>query len=118
LTNAATVRVTITGRDCTAEGNTLVITEPDDPDTIVFDNGCSLTVGDFFDLNGGAQYAAGTELRAQMISGSDDPDRIAPALQVTGVYPEWTLSFDDGEDPTGPGEPDFNDIVMTVTATE
>jgi PKD repeat protein len=118
LTNAATVRVTITGRDCTAEGNTLVITEPDDPDTVVFDDGCSLNVGDFFDLNGGAQYGAGTELRAQMISGSDDPDRIAPALQVTGAYPEWTLSFDDGEDPTGPGEPDFNDIVMTVTATE
>ncbi len=118
LTNAATVRVTITGRDCTATGNTLVITEPDDPDTVVFDDGCSLNIGDFFDLNGGAQYAAGTELRAQMISGSDDPDRIAPALQVTGAYPEWTLSFDDGEDPTGPGEPDFNDIIMTVTATE
>jgi len=117
LTDAATVRVTITGRDCTADGNTLVITEPDEPDTVVFDDGCSLNVGDFFDLNGGAQYAAGTELRAQMISGSDDPERIAPALQVTGAYPEWTLSFDDGEDPTGPGEPDFNDIVMTVTAT-
>jgi PKD repeat protein len=117
LTDAATVRVTITGRDCTADGNTLVITEPDDPDTVVFDDGCSLNVGDFFDLNGGTAYAAGTELRAQMISGSDDPDRIAPALQVTGTYPEWTLSFDDGEDPTGPGEPDFNDIIMTVTAT-
>jgi PKD repeat protein len=118
LTNASTVRVTITSLDCTAEGNTLVITEPDDPDTIVFDDGCSLTAGDFFDLNGGAQYAAGTELRAQMISGSDDPERIAPQLRVTGTYPTWTLEFDDGEDPTGPGEPDFNDIVMTVTATE
>lgn len=118
LTNAASVRITITGRDCTAEGNTLIITEPDEPDFTVFDNGCSLNVGDFFDLNGAAPYAAGTELRAQMISGSDDPERIAPALQVTGAYPEWTLSFDDGEDPTGPGEPDFDDIVMTVTATE
>ncbi len=118
LTNASTVRVTIIGRDCTAEGNTLIITEPDEPDTIVFDDGCSLNVNDFFDLNGGAQYTAGTELRAQMISGSDDPERIAPELRVTGVYPEWTLSFDDGENPTGPGEPDFNDIVMTVTATE
>jgi PKD repeat protein len=117
LTAAATVRIEITGRDCTAEGNTLIITEPDEPDAVVFDDGCTLDVGDFFDLNGGAQYAAGTELRAQMISGSDDPERIAPALQVTGAYPQWTLSFDDGEDPTGPGEPDFNDIVMTVTAT-
>jgi PKD repeat protein len=117
LTNAATVRVTITSLDCTAEGNTLVITAPD-PDETVFDDGCSQTAGDFFDLNSGAAYTAGTELRAQMISGSDDPNRIAPQLRVTGTYPEWLLEFDDGEDPTGPGEPDFNDIVMTVTATE
>jgi PKD repeat protein len=117
LTNAATVRVTITSLDCTAEGNTLVITAPD-PDETVFDDGCSQTAGDFFDLNSGAAYTAGTELRAQMISGSDDPNRIAPQLRVTGAYPEWLLEFDDGEDPTGPGEPDFNDIVMTVTATE
>jgi PKD repeat protein len=118
LTNAATVVVEVTSRDCTAEGNTLIITEPDDPDSVVFDDGCSVAVGTTFNLNGGAAYAAGTELRAQMISGSDDPERIAPALQVTGAYPQWTLSFDDGEDPTGPGEPDFNDIIMTVTATE
>ena len=116
LTAAATVTVTITSLDCTADGNTLVITAPD-PDETVFTDGCSQTAGDVFDLNGGAAYTAGTELRAQMISGSDDPDRIAPALQVTGAYPEWVLHFDDGEDPTGPGEPDFNDIVMTVTAT-
>jgi PKD repeat protein len=117
LTNAATVRVTITSLDCTADGNTLIITAPD-PDETVFTDGCSQTAGDFFDLNNGAAYAAGTELRAQMISGSDDPNRIAPQLHVTGAYPQWTLEFDDGEDPTGPGEPDFNDIVMTVTATE
>ena len=52
-----------------------------------------------------------------MISGSDDPGRIAPAIRVTGTYPEWLLEFDDGEDPTGEGEPDFNDLVLTVTAT-
>jgi PKD repeat protein len=117
LTNAATVRVTITSLDCTADGNTLIITAPD-PDEEVFNDGCSETAGAFFDLNNGAAYAAGTELRAQMISGSDDPNRIAPQLRVTGTYPSWTLEFDDGEDPTGPGEPDFNDIIMTVVATE
>jgi hypothetical protein len=118
LTNASSVRVTITSRDCTASGNTLVITEPDDPDTVEFDDGSTLNSGDFFDLKGGAQYAAGTELRAQMISGSNDPNRIAPQLRVSGAYPSWNLEFDDGEDPTGPGEPDFNDIIMPVTATE
>jgi len=117
LTNAATVQVTITSLDCTADGNTLIITAPD-PDETVFTDGCSETAPAVFDLNNGAAYAAGTELRAQMISGSDDPERIAPQLRVTGTYPSWTLEFDDGEDPTGPGEPDFNDIVMTVVATE
>jgi len=27
------------------------------------------------------------------------------------------LEFDDGEDPTRPGEPDFNDLVLEVNAT-
>ena len=116
LTDAATVVVTITSLDCTADGNMLIITAPD-PDETVFTDGCSQSAGDPFPLNNNAAYTAGTELRAQMVSGSDDPDRIAPELRVSGAYPEWTLSFDDGEDPTGPGEPDFNDIIMTVTAT-
>ena len=32
------------------------------------------------------------------------------AIQVTGAYPDWELKFDDGEDPSGEGEPDFDDI--------
>ena len=37
-------------------------------------------------------------------------------LQVTGDFASgWTLSFDDGF--VGPGEPDFNDLVITVKAT-
>ena len=32
-----------------------------------------------------------------------------------GAYPTWTLAFDDGVG--GPGEPDFDDLVVTVTAT-
>ena len=34
-----------------------------------------------------------------------------PGLRVTGAYPSWTVSFEDGYDT------DFNDIVLTVTAT-
>ncbi len=92
LTAAATVTVTITSLDCTADGNTLVITAPD-PDETVFTDGCSQTAGDVFDLNGGAAYTAGTELRAQMISGSDDPDRIAPALQRYRCLPRMGAAF-------------------------
>jgi hypothetical protein len=36
---------------------------------------------------------------------------------VTGAFPDWTIEFDDGGDPTGAGEPDYNDIVLAVHAT-
>jgi hypothetical protein len=40
-----------------------------------------------------------------------------PGIQVTGSYPSWTLNIDDGGAAGTPGEPDFNDVVVTVTAT-
>ena len=115
ITEDATVTITLTARDCTAEGNQLSITQP--ITAVVFEDGCNETVGTVYEINGGDAFTAGTQLGVQVISGSDDPGRIAPAIRVTGAYPEWLLEFDDGEDPTGPGEPDFNDLVLTVTAT-
>ena len=115
LTENATVTVTLTNKDCTAAGNQLLITQP--IQETVFDDGCNETTGTVYTINGGAAFTAGTQLEVQVISGSDDPGRIAPAIRVTGTYPEWLLEFDDGEDPTGEGEPDFNDLVLTVTAT-
>jgi PKD repeat protein len=110
----ATVKVTLESASCTAHGNTFQITAP--ITATLFTDGCySPAAGTFFDLNGGAVFAAGTHLKAQVISGSTK-QQIAPALHVTGSYPTWTLSFDDGEDATPP-EPDFNDLVIKVTAT-
>jgi PKD repeat protein len=115
IVDDAVVTVTITSADCTAEGNNLLITSP--IEATVFENGCSEPVGPpGYVLNGGTAFTAGTPLEVQMISGSNDPERIAPAIRVTGTYPDWVLEFDDGEDPTGPGEPDFNDIVLAVHA--
>lgn len=111
----ATITITLTSRDCTAEGNELQITQP--IQATVFEDGCNETVGTVYTINGGNAFTAGTQLEVQVLSGSDDPDRIAPAIRVTGSYPQWLLEFDDGEDPTGPGEPDFNDLVLTVNAT-
>ena len=54
-----------------------------------------------------------TRLEADVISGATN-QMMAPALHVSGAYPTWTLSFDDGVG--GPSEPDFDDLVMTVTA--
>jgi hypothetical protein len=39
-----------------------------------------------------------------------------PSLRVSGDFASgWTLTFDDGYG--GPGEPDFNDLVILLKAT-
>jgi hypothetical protein len=70
-----------------------------------------------YTLKNGNAFDAGTNLVLAVTSGSTDPNRIPPAVSISGTYPTWQLNFDDGEDPTGPNEPDFNDLVLTVQAT-
>ena len=112
LEAAAKVTVTLQSRSCDAHGNTFRITAP--IQETLFTDGCyAPTVGSSFDLQNGTQFAAGTHLQAEVVSGATN-QQTSPALHVTGAYPTWTLSFDDGVG--GPGEPDFNDLVMTVTA--
>ena len=113
LLDDATVTVTLESRSCDAHGNTFEITQP--LQDVLFADGCyAPAVGTPFDLDDGAVFEAGTRLEAQVISGAGN-QITAPALHVTGAYPTWTLSFDDGVG--GPGEPDFDDLVITVTAT-
>ena len=110
----ATVTVTLQSSSCTARNSTFLITAP--VAETLFTDGCyAPPAGTSFNLNGGGVFTAGTHLKAEVISGSVK-QQIAPALHVTGAYPTWTLSFDDGEDATPP-EPDFNDLIITVTAT-
>ena len=112
LLEDATVTVTLESRSCDAHGNTFQITAP--LAETLFADGCyAPPAGDSFDLNGGAVFEAGTLLEAQMISGAVN-QLTAPSLHVTGAYPTWTLSFDDGVG--GAGEPDFDDLVITLTA--
>ena len=112
LLDDATVTVTLENRSCDAHGNTFQITQP--IAQTLFTDGCyAPAVGTPFPLNGGAVFEAGTRLEAQVISGAVN-QITAPALHVTGSYPTWTLSFDDGVG--GAGEPDFDDLVITVTA--
>jgi PKD repeat protein len=115
ITEEATVTITLTSRDCTAEGNQLDIVNP--IQETVFTDGCSETVGMVYTINGGTAFAPGTPLEVQVTSGSNDPLRGPPAIRVDGTYPTWTLNFDDGEDVSNPLEPDFNDLVLTVEAT-
>jgi PKD repeat protein len=108
----ASVTVKLQSRSCDAHGNTFEVTAP--VSETLFTDGCyTPAVGSLFQVNGGAVFPAGTHLKAHVISGAIN-QVMAPALHVTGAYPTWTLSFDDGVG--GPQEPDFNDLVITVTA--
>ena len=120
LDQPASVTVTLVSEECNAAGNIFIITAPV-LDTL-FTDGCNSPVPGTpeatFQLDNGTVFAQGTEIQAEVISGSDDPGRIAPAIRVTGSFATgWTLEFDDGEDPTGPNEPDFNDLILTIVAT-
>jgi PKD repeat protein len=113
LEDDAVVTVTLQSRECTARNNTFRITQP--LEAVLITDGCyEPEVGTSWELNDGNAFEAGTELNAEVISGSLKQE-VAPALRVTGAYPVWTLEFDDGEDATPP-EPDFNDLVLTITA--
>lgn len=110
----AKVTVTLTSEDCNADGNTLIITSPV-TDTL-FTDGCHTPPGTSFDLDNGAVFTAGTKVSAKVLSGSQDlafPPTIR--LQAGSAYPTWVLEFDDGE--AGVNEPDFNDLIITITAT-
>jgi PKD repeat protein len=123
LDTDASVTVTLTSADCEASGNTFVILTPV-LDTL-FTDGCNTPEPDTpdatFELDNGTVFTAGTEITAEVISGLPDQDN-PPTVRVVGEFPTWTLQFDDGrgcppEDPDC-GEPDFNDLVITVQANE
>jgi PKD repeat protein len=118
LPEPSTVTVTLESRECTARNNTFRITAPV-PETL-FTDGCYTPVPGTpeatFQLDNGGVFAAGTELEAEVLSGSVKLET-EPALRVTGSFATgWTLEFDDGEDATFP-EPDFNDLVIRIVAT-
>ena len=116
LDQASTVVVSLESAGCETHGNTFVITAPA-VDTL-FTDGCFSPVvpqpGSSFSLNNGEVYAAGTQLRAEVLTGVAGAEN--PQLRVTGTFATgWTLEFDDGF--VGAGEPDFNDLVIKVVAT-
>jgi PKD repeat protein len=116
LTQASKVSVTLVSASCSAHGNDVIVTAPI-TQTIVTD-GCFAPLGVAVPLNGGATFAADTVLQVSVLSGLSGTTALvtAPTIRVTGTFATgWTLTFDDGFG--GPGEPDFNDLVILVKAT-
>jgi PKD repeat protein len=96
-------RVVLNSSSCEAHGNVFRITAP--VTEVLTDDGCYEAAG--AEMTFAGPYPAGTEIAAEVIAPLlANP----PALRVSGSYPEWTLSYEDGVDT------DFDDLIMTVTA--
>jgi len=122
MTARVTVKIAVVSRSCELGGNKLSITAPR-PQTAFF-NLCSEVVGTEYtitDATGGAQvFEQGSTLALRFTQGTADPGDPAsgdPGIQIDGGYPSWTLNVDDGGNAGAQHEPDFNDAVLSVTAT-
>jgi PKD repeat protein len=122
MTARVTVKIAVVSRSCELGGNKLSITAPR-PQTAFF-NLCSEVVGTEYlitNATGGAQvFEQGSTLALRFTQGTADPGDPAsgdPGIQIDGGYPSWTLNVDDGGNAGAQGEPDFNDAVLSVTAT-
>ena len=116
LTQAARVSAGLFSHSCSAQGNQVIITAP--VTQTIFPDGCVDPVGTVVSVDGGTVFAANTQLQIAVLSGTVPSAALAfaPAIRVTGDFASgWTLTFDDGYG--GPGEPDFNDLVIFIKAT-
>ena len=83
---------------------------------------CNNKVGDAIGIFGGRLdelwiYQSGTQARIWFTQGSASHALNPPAGHLEGNFPDWTLSFEDGDHPGAPGEPDFTDVVVGIHAT-
>lgn len=103
LEQEAGFKVVLNSSSCEAHGNIFRTTAP---------VGGTLTHDGCYEQNGkqlvfSGPFAPGTEIGAEVVA-----PRLAnaPRLQVSGEYPVWTLTYEDG------GDADFNDLHLTLTA--
>ena len=99
----ASFRITLVSRSCDAINNEILLTSP--VAATLTTDACRTTVGTQWDYP--TIYPTGTEIGLEVMS---DQFANPPGLRVSGAYPSWTVSFEDGYDT------DFNDIVLNVEA--
>jgi hypothetical protein len=90
----------------------------------LWNDACRARVGDqviIQDTNGAPLVlAAGQTLQIILIQGTPgvtDPTPGAAGGNIVGAASPWTINFEDGGNPGGLGEPDFNDVIVGVQAT-
>ena len=104
LAAPAGFKLTLTGRSCDAINDQVALTAP--VAAVLTTDGCREPVGKVWDYSSPIN-PAGTEI---VIEFTSDQYANPPGLKVTGAYPDWTISFEDG------GDQDFNDLVLAVNA--
>jgi PKD repeat protein len=65
-------------------------------------------------------YEPGSQVVIRFVQGipnNGEPPLGPPAATFTGTFPDWTMNFEDGENPGAEGEPDFLDVVVGLHAT-
>jgi PKD repeat protein len=103
LEQPAGFKVVLNNSNCEAHGNIFRITAP--VGGTLTDDGCYEQDGKELVFSG--PFVAGTEIGAEVIA---PMLANAPQLRVSGEYPVWTLTYEDG------GDTDFNDLQLTLTA--
>jgi PKD repeat protein len=123
IAQAGGVKLTLTSRDCELSGNRVGVVEP--TPQVAFLNICSRAFpADYTVTQDGAGGAPATFTAGQVlhvtftqgIPGPTDPAVGTPAARLRGTSPNWTITIDDGGNPTSQNEPDFNDVVISVSA--
>lgn len=122
ITARSTVKLTLTSRDCELSGNRVSVDLPRRQTAFV--NICTRPFPaeyTIIDVNGNvATFQPGAQLPVLFTQGTPDPEDPTPGTpeaRVEGAYPRWTITIDDGGDPEGQNEPDFNDVIVIVDAT-
>jgi PKD repeat protein len=116
----STLKVTVNGISCSLVQK---ISTPPPVGDQMFLSVCNRKVGDATGIFGGPLdelwvYQAGSQARIWFTQDATTTRPLnPPAGHVEGTYPDWTLSFEDGDHPGAAGEPDFTDIVIGVHAT-
>jgi hypothetical protein len=115
----SSLRVTVLGVSCDLAQK--VDTPPPVAHTL-FNPVCGRKVGDWIDIYAGDDqgwylYQAGTQARIRFHQGVSSRALNPPQGRLEGTYPNWTISYEDGDHPGAPGEPDFADLVLGVKAT-
>ncbi len=113
------LRVTIRGVSC--DLGQQVSTPPPIYDWL-FINVCDKMVGDSDWIwasndQGRWLYQAGTQARIWFHQGVSNRALNPAEGRLEGTFPNWTISYEDGDHPGAPGEPDFTDLVLGVEAT-